>query len=511
MKIDKKNPLVLVILDGWGLAKPCKGNAICQAKTPVFDKLYKECPNTTLKASGAAVGLPTGQDGNSETGHMNIGAGRIVEQDAVHINHCIYDGTFYKNPALLTAVNHVQENNSRLHLMGLLTDGQSAHAYPDHVYALLDFVAKKGIKQVYLHLFTDGRDSAQHESIKYLEKLKNFFNNGEQVATIMGRYYAMERNKRWNITEKAYDLLTLGEAEHTAKNSEEAILSAYNRNKTDEHIEPTLIHKEGIVKDNDAVIFFNLRSDRARQLSKAFVQQDFNKKNAGSFKRKKQLKNVSFIAMTDFGPDLDHILSAFPSRDVSETLPMMLFDRKQLYISESEKYAHVTYFLNGGYSDPIGGENRIMIPSPDIPYYDKVPCMSAEVVTKTVVDNIRNDKYDFYCINYANPDMVGHTGNMKGTIKACECVDVEVGKLMKEMKKKKGVMIVTSDHGNAEEMIDLKTGEIDTNHSTNPVPFIICNKGFKLRSGGVLGSIAPTVLKLMDAPISKLMNEKPLC
>lgn len=507
----KKNPFALVIMDGWGIARPSRGNAVALAKTPTINLLKKKYSYTELKASGTAVGLPTSQDGNSEAGHMNIGAGRIVEQDAVHINHCIYDGTYYKNPAFITAISHAQKNNSSLHLMGLLTDGMSAHSYPDHLYALLDLTQKKKVKKVYLHLFTDGRDSPQHGALEYLRKLKKFFCNGEKIATIMGRYYAMERNKRWQITEQAYNLLTLGTAKHQTKNAEEAILQSYNRNKSDEFIEPTLINKSGLIKSNDAIIFFNLRSDRARQLAKAFVQKDFTEKNPGAFARKKIIKNLVFIAMTDFGPDLDHILSAFPSIDITETMPMALSDYRQLYIAESEKYAHVTYFFNGGYADRVANEDRMKVPSPNVHSYDLVPAMSAANITKIIVDNLRADKYDFYTINYANPDMVAHTGNLAATIKACECVDRQIGVLWKEIEKLKGTLIVTADHGNAEELINLKTGEIDTKHSINPVPFIVAKKRLNLAVGGLLGNIAPTVLKLMNMPAAKSMTEKSLC
>lgn len=506
-----KQPIILTIMDGWGIAPPSRGNAITQARAPNLQKLAQEFSSTTLKASGLSVGLPSGQDGNSEAGHMNIGAGRIVEQDAVRINHCIYDGTFYKNPAFLAAIDHAQKNNSRLHLMGLLTTNMSAHAYPDHLYALLDLFAQKKIKKIYLHLFTDGRDAPQHGAIAYLKKLKKAFRNGEKIASLSGRYFAMERNKRWEITEKVYSLLTQGKAEHIAKDAQEAILQAYNRNETDEFIQPTIIDKNGIIKDNDSVIYFNLRSDRARQLTKTLVQPNFTEANPGSFIRKTIIKNLLFVAMTDFGPDLDHILSAFPSIDVPETLPMILADKKQLYIAESEKYAHVTYFFNGGYAEPVNGEERIKIPSPNVYSYDQKPEMSAELITKEVIKNIRKNNFDFYCINYANADMVGHTGNIAATIKACECVDRQIGKLWLEAKKKNGIIIITADHGNAEEMINQATGEIDTEHSVNPVPMLITKKRIKLSKNGSLVNIAPTILKLSNIAPVKLMNNQTLC
>jgi len=507
----KRTPLVFVIMDGWGLAPASQGNAITLAKTPNLKKLAKDFSNTQLMAASTAVGLPLGQDGNSEAGHMNIGAGRIVEQDAIRINHCIYNGTFHKNAAILSAITHAERHKSRLHLMGLLTDGMSAHAYPDHLYALLDLLKKKKVAKVYLHLFTDGRDSPQHAALTYLKRLKKYFYNGEIIATIVGRFYAMERNKRWPITEAVYNLLTLGETHHRSESPESAILEAYNRNESDEFIHPTLIDKQGVIKDNDAVIYFNLRSDRTRQLTKAFVQPNFTRLNSGSFNRKKVLKNLEFVTMTDFGPDLDHTISAFPATDIVDTLPMLLTGKKQLYIAESEKYAHVTYFFNGGYANAVNGEERIKIPSPDVPSYDKKPEMSASEITRTVINKIKKDQYDFYCLNYANPDMVGHTGNLKAGIVACSCVDQQIGKLWREVNAKRGIMVITADHGNAEEMINFKTGEIDTEHSINPVPLIITRKNLRLKTHGALCNVAPTILKLMDLPVLKLMSAKPLC
>lgn len=503
-----KKPIVLIIMDGWGIAKANKGNAVALAKTPNLDKLYKTYPNTTLQAHGRCVGLPMKQDGNSEAGHMNLGAGRSVDQDAVKINRAINTGIFAKNPAFLEAVGHVQENKSKLHLMGLLTGEMSAHAFPDHLYVLMAFAQKHKIQPIYLHLFTDGRDSAQHQALILIKELQKTFKNGEIIASIMGRYYAMERNKRWPITKKAYELLTEGKG-LKADNSEEAIVAAYNREETDEFIKPTLLDKNGLIEDNDAVIYFNLRSDRARQLSKAFVQKRFKQKNKGAFKRQKHLKNLRFIAMTDFGPDLDHILAAFPSEDIKQTLPMLLKNKKQLYLAESEKYAHVTYFFNGGYADPVNGEERIMIPSPDCEHYDKKPEMSAPKITKALIENIKNNIYDFYCVNYANPDMVAHTGNLKAGIKACECVDKQIGQVVKEVLKKKGVVLITADHGNAEEMVNLKTGEIDTKHSTNPVPLIITDRNIELNKSknNCLGHIAPSILKLFDLKKSDLMDQ----
>ena len=523
-----RTPFILTILDGWGLYKDYNGNAITQARTPNMDNLLKKFPNTTLQASGKHVGLPPAQDGNSEAGHLNLGAGRIVDQDTIIISKAINSGTFFKNPAFKNSVKHIKKTGGNIHLMGLLTGWQSAHADPDHLLALITFYRQSKVKNIYLHLFTDGRDSYQFGALKFLQQLQKQIGNSNDVkiATISGRYYAMDRNKKWDRTQKAYDAITLGKAPYYARSAVEAIQEAYNRGETDEFIIPTVVVKDGkcdekgvciggepivTIKSGDAVNFFNLRSDRARELTKAFVQPEFNKKNPGSFNRKSVLTNLNFVAMTDFGPDLDSILSAFPSSDVDVTLPMVLSDKKQLYISETEKYAHVTYFFNGGYADPVGGEDRKIIPSPNVSSYALKPEMSARETTKIVVDSLKKDKYDFIVINFANPDMVGHTGNLGAGIKACEVVDECVGKILTEIKSKKGVMLIVADHGNAEEMIDIKTGEIDTQHSSFPVPFIIAdfrdgNKKYTFHKNGVLGNVAPTILDLMGVKKPKEMT-----
>ncbi|MEK7097555.1 MAG: 2,3-bisphosphoglycerate-independent phosphoglycerate mutase, partial [Patescibacteria group bacterium] len=363
MSIENKTnnlPMILVILDGWGISEPNKGNAVTLAKTPVLDSLIKEYPNTRLHAAGKYVGLPDGQPGNSEAGHMNIGAGRIVEQDMVKISKGINNGTFFKNAAFLEAIRHSKANKTKLHIMGMLPAGTSPHSDPDHILALIVLARTHGLKDVYLHLFTDGRDSPKYASLKMVNLIEQNLKD-ERIATVMGRFYAMDRTKKWERTEKAYNAMVMGNGK-SAKSAHEAITEGYNRGETDEFIEPYVITENGkpIAKigDGDSIIFFNLRSDRARQLTKVFVQDDFNEKNPGSFRRKKVLKNVRFVAMTDFGPDLDSILSAFPSVDLKDTLPMQLSHLRQLYIAETEKYAHVTYFFNGGYTGAIAGEKQ---------------------------------------------------------------------------------------------------------------------------------------------------------
>jgi len=526
-----KTPFLLVILDGWGVYKDYNGNAIAQANTPVFDKLWKEYPHTQLQASGKYVGLPEEQDGNSESGHLNLGAGRIVEQDTKIISEAISNGTFFKNPAFKSTVKHVKDTKGNIHLFGLLSGVQSAHSDPSHLIALLKFYREQKIKNIYIHLFTDGRDSFKYGASKFLKDLKKHMQKHERVASVVGRYYAMDRKKKWERTEKTYDAMVTATSDGYARSAEEAIKQAYDRGETDEFIRPTVIVDEGkcdkkgvcigghpLVKisDGDAIVFFNLRSDRTRQLTKSFTQKKFNEKNPGSFQRTKVLKNLMFVAMTDFGPDLDNILSAFPSHDVKTTLPMLLSDLRQLYISENEKYAHVTYFFNGGYADPVGGEDRIMVPSPDIASYDLKPEMSAHKVTSKILSSLKEGKHDFIVANYANPDMIGHTGNLTAGIKACEEVDKDLGKLYDEMKKRHGIIVVTSDHGNIEEMINEKTGEVDTQHSNFPVPFIIVScvdslsDDIKLREDGILGSVAPTILDLMNREVPEEMTEQSL-
>jgi len=506
--ITNIKPLILIILDGWGISANKKGNAIALGNTSVIDKLSKQYPYTELGAHGRSVGLPNYQDGNSEAGHMNIGAGRVVEQDVKKISKSIADGTFFKNPAFLQAIKHVKKNNSNLHFMGLLSNGMSAHSDPYHLNALLNLARHHKVEKSYIHIFTDGRDSPQHAAIKLLQELEKKLNNGERVATVMGRYYGMNRKKSWPITEQAYDALTCDKCtQHKSESSINAITESYNRNNTDEFMEPYVIYEKNKIlpriKSNDSVIFFNLRSDRARQITKVFVQDNFEEKNKGAFKRKNILKNLCFVAMTDFGPDLDNVLSAFPSVDIKETLPMQLKDKRQIYIAETEKYAHVTYFFNGGYSNPVAGEERVMIPSPDIKSYDKKPAMSSKELTDKLLFYIKKDLFDFITINYACPDMIGHTGNLSAGIQAVNAINDSLTIIMKEAEKKGIQILITSDHGNVEEMINLKTGEVDTEHSSNPVPFIVFNKKLKgkkkvVNNKGILGDIAPTILQLLE-------------
>lgn len=513
--------MILVILDGWGLARPNKGNAVTLAKTPTMDYLAKNYPHTRLEASGKFVGLPVGQDGNSEAGHMNIGAGRIAEQDSLRISKNISNGTFFKNPAFLEAVQRVKRNKSRLHLLGMLGNNMSAHSDPDHLLALITLLKQQKISDINLHLFTDGRDSPKYAAIKLLRDLSAALGGGTSINTIMGRFYAMDRKKVWSRTEKAYNALTSGDPKsggcRYADSVEAAVTEAYNSGQSDEFIEPYVILKDGKptprIEENDSVIFFNLRSDRARQIAKAFVQTDFNALNPGSFKRKKIFNNLCFVAMTDFGPDLDGILTAFPSPDLHETLPMQLKDLRQLYIAESEKYAHVTFFMNGGYADPVAGEDRAMIDSPDVRSYDETPAMSSAELARAVADNVKKARYDFTVLNFAAPDMIGHTGNLAAAIKTCGLVDKCLDQIVRSYLAAGGTVLVTADHGNIEEMINQETGEIDTEHSTNLVPFILVNDRLRNKAKlkeGVLGDIAPTILDLLGRPQPKEMGRTSL-
>jgi len=510
----EKKSTVLIVLDGWGIAPPNKGNAIELSKKPNFDYLKKIFPYTELQASGEAVGLEPGEPGNSEAGHFNLGAGRIILDDAVFISRSIENKIFFQNKVLLEAIEHVKKNKSRLHLMGLLPDAITAHAEPNHLLALIELAKSKGLNDVFLHLFADGRDTTPRSFLRAFNKIKSDLDH-VKIATLLGRFYAMDRKKDWSKTEIAYNLLVLGEGKEF-NNIEEAVSYAYNRSDvkpnllTDEYIPASvfLINGEKItIDDNDAVIFFNLRSDRARQLTKVFVQEDFNKKNLGSFRRKKVLKNLFFVALTEFGPDLDNIKTAYISRKIENGLTATLKNHSQIYLAEKEKYAHVTYFFNGGYDQPIFGEKRILVPSPDVESYDLAPEMNAWSVTNMVVEQIKK-KTNFIMANFANPDILGHTGNIPATIQAIEFVDKCLKKIYHEAIDNEADLIITADHGNADKMIDLETNEIYNGHTTNPVPFILVSethKKAKLQKG-ILADVAPTILEIMGIEKPKEMT-----
>lgn len=502
--MNGSGPIVLAILDGWGIAPPSRGNAVTLASTPILRRWATTYPHTQLQAGGPAVGLALGQDGNSEAGHMNLGAGRVVIQENVRISQNINDGTFFRNPAFLAALRHVQKRSSTLHLVGMLGNNQSAHADPDHLLALLMFCQTYRLRRVKLHLFTDGRDSPRFLAREILSKFMAHLGD-VSVATIMGRFYGMDRNKTWTRTALAYQAMTLGQADHHVDDPLEAISQAYNRGESDEFIRPTVVGTFDGIHDGDVIIHFNLRSDRARQLTKTFVQPDFEQRNAAThaFTRPRIVRDLLFVAMTDFGPDLGDILTAYPAIQLHQTLPMVLHDQRQLYIAESEKYAHVTYFFNGGYADPVGGEERVMIPSPDVRTYDQAPAMSSQALTDRVIQAITQRTHDVIVMNYANTDMVAHTGVLSAGIAAMEATDGCLGRLEQAVLAADGILVVTGDHGNLEEMINLKTDEIDTEHSSNPVPLYLLSNNkthHQLRPDGALGDVAPTMLALMKRP-----------
>ena len=507
--IKNKPPTVLAILDGWGIGPSDNTNAIYLANTPAFDNLREKYPSTELGATGRDVGLDNHQTSGSETGHMNIGAGRIVEQDSRKISESINTGTFFHNPAFLGAIDHVKKNHSHLHLMGLLGNEDSPHMNPYHLEALLVLAKKNNIAEVKIHFFTDGRDSYPKSALTHIAHWEKKFKEIGigKIVSLIGRFYAMDRAKNWDRLKTAYDLLVKRAGEHF-KNPEQAIRAAYKKGLTDEYIEASVIDGErgeiSHIKNNDAVIFFNLRSDRARQFTKLFVQPESREVDLPS----PRLENLYFVAMTDFGPDLP-VHTAFRGHPVNGTLPVALREKNQLYIAETEKFAHVTYFLNGGYPDAIAGEDRLMIPSPKVFGYDQRPEMSAREIATKIVGFIKNSKYDFVAANFANADMVGHTGKMKATIHAVEVVDECLGDIFREIERKEGNLILVADHGNADCMWDKKANLPMTFHTKNPVPFIACSgklRGKKLGTGGVLADVAPTLCDIMG--ISKLLEMK---
>ena len=494
-----KKPTVLMILDGYGLSTETKGNAVAGAKTPVMDKLMAECPFVQGQASGMAVGLPEGQMGNSEVGHLNMGAGRIVYQDLTKITKSIQDGDFFDNEALLAACRNAKENDSALHMFGLVSDG-GVHSHNSHIYGLLELAKKQGIEKVYVHCFLDGRDTPPSSGKGYVENLAAKMQEigvGE-VASVMGRYYAMDRDNRWDRVDLAYNAMAKGEGE-TAADGPSGIQASYDLDKTDEFVLPTVVVKDGAplatIKDNDSVIFFNFRPDRAREITRTFCDDKFD-----GFERGARIKTI-FVCFTDYDVTIQNKLVAFYKTEITNTFGQFLADHNmtQARIAETEKYAHVTFFFNGGVEEPNKGEDRILVKSPKVATYDLQPEMSAYEVDDKLVDAIKSDKYDVIIINFANPDMVGHTGIESAAVAAVEAVDECVGKAVDAIKEVNGQMFICADHGNAEQLIDLETGAPFTAHTTNTVPFILVNAdpSYKLRQGGCLADIAPTLIEMM--------------
>jgi 2,3-bisphosphoglycerate-independent phosphoglycerate mutase len=492
-------------MDGFGISPIVEGNAIAKARKPNLERFWKNYPTTTLAASGLAVGLPRGQMGNSEVGHLNMGGGRIVYQDYTRISLAVEQGTIAENEVLLRAMERAK--GSRLHLIGLLSDG-GVHSHNTHLYALLQMAAKMGLENVYVHAVLDGRDVPPRSALGYLQELEEKFQQigTGKVATLSGRYYTMDRDKRWERVEKAYRCLTDGVGLH-AITAKEAVENGYVRGENDEFLQPTLVDRDGLVQDGDSIIFFNFRPDRAREITRAFVDKDFQ-----GFARKSI--RVSYTCMTQYDATLN-VPIAFPAQNLDDTLGQVISRSglRQLRIAETEKYAHVTYFFNGGKEEPNPGEDRALIPSPKVATYDLLPEMSAFQVRDEVIARIDSGKYDLIVLNFANPDMVGHTGIFEAAVKAVEDVDGCVGAVVDEIVKKGSAVLLTADHGNAEKMIDLTSGQPHTAHTTNPVPFtLIINDGqkYSLREDGILADIAPTALQLLHIPQPKAMSGRSL-
>lgn len=503
-----KKPVVLMILDGYGLNDNCEANAVCEGKTPVMDQLMSQCPYVKGQASGMAVGLPDGQMGNSEVGHLNIGAGRIVYQELTRITKSIMDRDFFEVPAFLEAVENCKKHHSALHLFGLVSDG-GVHSHNTHIYALVELAKKHGLDQVFVHCFLDGRDTPPASGKGFVEaldaKMKEI--GVGKVASVMGRYYAMDRDNRWDRVELAYNALTKGEGK-TALSGPAGIQASYDEDKNDEFVLPTVVTENsspvGLIADGDSVIFFNFRPDRAREITRAFCDDTFV-----GFAREKRL-DLTYVCFTNYDETIKNKIVAFQKQSISNTFGQFLAanGKTQARIAETEKYAHVTFFFNGGIEEPNVGEDRILVNSPKVATYDLQPEMSAPEVCDKLVEAIKSDKYDVIIINFANPDMVGHTGIEAAAIKAIETVDACVGRAVDAIKEVNGVLFICADHGNAEQLLDYETGEPFTAHTINPVPFILVNAdpSYKLREGGCLADIAPTLIELLELEQPKEMT-----
>ena len=494
-----KRPTVLLILDGFGLRDETEHNAIALADTPVLDRLMKECPFVKGNASGLAVGLPEGQMGSSEVGHLNIGAGRIVYQDLVRITKSIEDDDFFENEALLKAVNNAKEKGTSLHIYGLLSDG-GVHSHNTHLYALLELAKRHGLEKVYVHCFTDGRDTPPESGKDYIQELQDKMDSigCGKIATVGGRYYAMDRDNHWDRVEKAYRAMTLGEGV-TANSALEAVTQSYAKGETDEFIQPTVVMEDGApvatIGDGDSIIFFNYRPDRAREITRTFCCDEFDGFDRGP------RKQVTYVCFTDYDVTIPNKAVAFDKQTIVNTLGEWLAanGKKQARIAETEKYAHVTFFFNGGVEAPNEGEDRFLIPSPEVATYDLQPEMSAPQVCDTLIEKIQSGEYDIIITNFANSDMVGHTGVEAATIEAIACLDACIGRVVEAVEAVNGQLFICADHGNAEMMVNPETGDPLTAHTTNPVPFILVNydPAYTLMEGGCLADIAPTLLEMM--------------
>ena len=507
-----KRPTVLLILDGYGLSEQTEHNAIALADTPVMDRLMEEYPFAKGNASGLAVGLPEGQMGSSEVGHLNMGAGRIVYQDLVRITKEIESGSFFENEALLKAMDNAKENGTSLHIFGLLSDG-GVHSHNFHLYALLELAKRRGLNKVYVHCFTDGRDTPPESGKDYIRALQDEMDRigCGRIATVAGRYYAMDRDNHWDRIEKAYRAITLGEGE-TADSAMEAVTQSYAKGETDEFILPTVVMENGaptaVVGDGDSVVFYNFRSDRAKEMTRVFCCEAFDGFDRGP------RKQVTYVCFTDYDATIPNKEVAFEKEEMVNTFGEWLAANglKQARIAETEKYAHVTSFFNGGKEAPNEGEDRFLIPSPQVATYDLQPEMSAQAVCDTLIDKIRSGEYDVIVANFANSDMVGHTGVEKAAVEAVECLDECIGRVVETIREVDGQLFICADHGNAEVMVNEETGEPWTAHTSNPVPFILVNydPAYCLREDGCLADIAPTLIEMMGMEKPAEMTGKSL-
>ncbi len=517
----RPRPFVLIIMDGWGINPRKEGNAIALAHTPNIDKLARDWPHTAVKTSGEAVGLPEGQMGNSEVGHQNIGAGKRVLQDYTRVSESIRDGSFFQNPALLKAIEHVKKNSSQLHICGLLGNG-GVHAHESHLEALLQLAQKHDIERVYIHSFTDGRDTSPTGGVEFMRQLETRAReidsaHSAKVATVTGRYYAMDRDNRWDRTGATYIAMTRGEGRR-ANSAIEAIQHSYDKKVTDEFILPTVIMEDGkpvaVVKAGDALIHYNFRPDRARQLTKAFVMKELPPQAEGKFQRGPRLQDLLYVMMTEYEEGLDAEV-AYRADEVEMPLARAISEAglRQFHTAETEKYAHVTYFINGRRETPFPGEDRYLVPSPKVSTYDLQPEMSAAGVTDTAIERIRSGQYDLVIMNYANADMVGHTGVIEAAIQAVEAVDTGVGRVVDATLAVGGGLLITADHGNAEQLIEYDTGKPFTAHTTYPVPLYLVVPQLAqahLRTDGILADVSPTILQILGIAQPKDMTGSPL-
>ncbi len=494
-------PVVLCIMDGFGDGKKYDGNAIIAAEPKRLDEIFSNNPTTLIEASGMAVGLPAGQMGNSEVGHTNIGAGRVVYQELTRITKSIKDGDFFENPVLCAACDNAAKTDKAVHLIGLLSDG-GVHSHNTHLYALVEMAKKRGVDKIFIHALMDGRDVSPTSGAEFLRELQEFLDKtGGSIATVMGRYYAMDRDNRWERVEKGYRAMVLGEGE-SAESAEKAALDSYANDTTDEFILPVVLDKNGMISGGDSVIFFNFRPDRAREITRTFVDADFD-----GFERPNGFFPLNYVCMTQYDATMPNVEVAFKPVSLDNTLGEYLsqLGKKQLRIAETEKYAHVTFFFNGGVEKEYEGEDRVLIPSPKVATYDLQPEMSAYEVAENCVECIKSGKYDVIIMNYANCDMVGHTGVFEAAVKAVKAVNECVGMTVDAVKEVGGVMLLTADHGNADKMLE-EDGAVFTAHTTNPVPFSVIGLDNKLRSGGCLADIAPTILDIMGIEQPKEMT-----